>query len=104
MRSISNKFLNHCEISAQEAVYLLLQMPLAQCSRDVVFINTSPPHQMVYMLKPIDHLQSLPDYCTEVTCAGLPEKYANRPKMLDNITLAEFTALFQEHIHKNQLR
>lgn len=43
LRVISNKFLNHCEVSAQETIYLLLQLPLTQSSRDVIFINTSPP-------------------------------------------------------------
>lgn len=75
-------------------------MPRVQCFRDVVFKNTSPPHQRVYILKPIDHLPSLSDDYTEVTCAGLQEKYANRPKMLENRTFAEFAAHFQEHIHK----
>lgn len=42
VKFIGNKFLNNVEISAQEAVYLLLQIPLYRSSRDVAFINTSP--------------------------------------------------------------
>ena len=34
VRHIGNKFLNAVEISAQEAVYLVLQMPLRRSSRD----------------------------------------------------------------------
>ena len=100
MRIISNKFLNHCEVSAQEAVYLLLQMPLVQASRDVIFINTSPPEQRVFILKPKEQLQGLPDDSTDVTCSGLPEKYANRPKVLETVSLAEFAAFFQEHVYR----
>ena len=31
VRHIGNKFLNAVEISAQEAVYLVMQMPLRRC-------------------------------------------------------------------------
>ena len=39
VRHIGNKFLNAVEISAQEAVYLVLQMPLRRSSREFQFIN-----------------------------------------------------------------
>ncbi len=42
VRDIGNKFLNSVEISAQEAVYVILQLPMRKSSRNVVFINTSP--------------------------------------------------------------
>ena len=42
VRDIRNKSLNKVEISAQEAVYILLQLPMRKSSRQVVFINTSP--------------------------------------------------------------
>jgi hypothetical protein len=51
VRHIGNRFLNNVEMSAQEAVYLLLQLPLKRCSREVVFINTSPPEERAYLLK-----------------------------------------------------
>lgn len=41
VRHIGNKFLNAVEVSAQEAVYLVLQMPLRRASREVQFVNTS---------------------------------------------------------------
>lgn len=47
VRQIGHKFLNHVEVSAQEAVYFVLQMPLKQSSRQVVFINTSPEEERV---------------------------------------------------------
>ena len=40
VRHIGNKFLNAFEISAQEAVYLVLQMPLRRSSREFQFMNT----------------------------------------------------------------
>ena len=45
VRDIGNKFLNNVEISAQEAVYIALQLPMRKSSRQVVFINTSPPEE-----------------------------------------------------------
>lgn len=43
VKFIGNKFLNNVEVSAQEAVFTLLQMPLHKSSRDVIFVNTSSP-------------------------------------------------------------
>ena len=43
VRDIGNKFLNRIEISAQEAVYITLQLPMRKASHCVVFIPTSPP-------------------------------------------------------------
>ena len=42
VRDIGNKFLNSVEISAQEAVYIILQLPMRKSSREVIFVNTSP--------------------------------------------------------------
>lgn len=53
VRDIGNKFLNSVEISAQEAVYIVLQLPMRRSSRDVIFINTSPPEERVELLKSI---------------------------------------------------
>jgi len=46
VRIISNKFLNNVEVSAQEAVYLLLQLPLKRYSRQVIFLNSSEPDEV----------------------------------------------------------
>ena len=43
VRDIGNKFLNSVEISAQEAVYIVLQLPMRKSSREVIFIPTAPP-------------------------------------------------------------
>ena len=59
VRIIDNKFLNNVEVSAQEAVYILLQLPLKKSSRQVIFINTSPPAERVYLLN--SNIDNLPD-------------------------------------------
>lgn len=50
-RKISNVFNNGLLLSAQEAVYLCLSMPLSKSSRNIVFINTGPKESRVHMLK-----------------------------------------------------
>jgi hypothetical protein len=60
VRDIGNKFLNSVEISAQElAVYIILQLPMRKSSRNVVFINTSPPSDRVELLKPLSEIEKM---------------------------------------------
>lgn len=61
VRHIGNTFLNHTEISAQEAVYLILGLPLRKASRDVKFISTSPPEERYVLLKTLEEIEKLPD-------------------------------------------
>ncbi|XP_033759145.1 uncharacterized protein LOC117341405 [Pecten maximus] len=89
VRHIGNKFLNFVEVSAQEASYLILQMPLTQASRDVVFINTSPPDERVFLLKSQEDLESLPENSTDIKADNMITRYAKRPKQLQNWCLAD---------------
>ena len=57
VRHIGNKFLNAVEVSAQEAVYLVLQMPLRRSSCDVQFISTSPPDERTFLIKKLEKLK-----------------------------------------------
>ena len=58
----SNVFSNFVEVSAQEAVYLYLQMPLTKCTSDTVFINTSVPEERMFLLKQKAVLDELRPY------------------------------------------
>lgn len=89
VRDIGNKFLNSVEISAQEAVYIILQLPMRKSSRNVVFINTSPPQQRVELLKPLSEIEVMSDDCEEIHSGGLLKRYTERPDCLQNITLAD---------------
>ena len=40
LNKLGSVFLTHQEVSAQEAVYRVLSIPLQRCTRSVVFINT----------------------------------------------------------------
>ena len=66
IRHIGNTFLNAVEISAQEAVYLVLQMPLRRSSREFQFINTSNPQERTFLLKTLDKIKELPDTSADI--------------------------------------
>ncbi|XP_069136358.1 uncharacterized protein [Argopecten irradians] len=89
VRHIGNKFLNFVEVSAQEASYLILQMPLTQATRDVVFINTSPPDERVFLLKSQEDLENLPENSTDIKADNMITRYTKRPKQLENWCLAD---------------
>ena len=80
VQSISNKFLRHVEISAQEAVYLTLQMPLRKSSTGFVFINTSPIEERPFLLKSQEILETLPDDSDDVKCSNIIQRYTERPR------------------------
>ena len=47
MRKVGSVFLTHREVSAQEAVYRILSLPMKQLSRSVVFVDTNPKHERI---------------------------------------------------------
>ena len=91
---IGNKFLNSVKISAQEAVYVVLQLPMRKASRSVIFINTSPPAERVELLKPLSEIENLSDDCEEIQSSGLLKRYTERPECMQNITLADWAAWY----------
>ena len=94
VRDIGNKFFNSVEISAQEAVYLILQLPMRKSSRNVVFINTSPPAERVELLKPLSEIEKMSDESEEIHSGGLLKRYIERPDSLQNITFADWAAWY----------
>ena len=92
VRHIGNIFSNSVEVSAQEAVYLILQMPLTQSSRDVVFVNTSTPEKRIQLLKSKEALDELPENSTDIMSDNVIKRYAKRPISLSNWCLADYVA------------
>ena len=93
VRHIGNKFLNAAEISAQEAVYLVLQMPMRRASREVQFINTSNPEERTFLLKSIEKkIKELPDKSTDTESDNVLNRYQRRPCKLELLCLANFVA------------
>ena len=94
VRDIGNKFLNNVEISAQEAVYIVLQLPMRKASRQVVFVNTSPPEERVKLLKCFSDIKEMEDDCEEIYASSLLDRYAKRPAQLEQLTLADWAAWY----------
>ena len=83
VRHIGNVFFSNCvEVSAQEAVYLDLQIPLTKCTRDIVFINTSTTAERVFLLKPKSVLDELPAESTDIESSNIIQRYSKRPEQL----------------------
>ena len=94
VRDIGNKFLNSVEISAQEAVYIVLQLPMRKSSREVIFIPTAPSEERVQLLKPMNEIEELDDDSEEVHASGLLNRYMQRSPSLENISLADWAAYY----------
>ena len=94
VRDIGNKFLNSVEISAQEAVYIVLQLPMRKRSREVIFIPTAPPDERVQLLKSMNEIEEMDDDSEKIHSNGLLHRYIQRPACLENVTLADWTALY----------
>ena len=92
LRKLGTAFLNHREVSAQEASFRILSMPMKKLSRKCVFINTSPQNERVTMTKPLTSIQELENDEEDVYLINLIDRYAARPDQLENMCLAEFAA------------
>ena len=92
VRHIGNVFSNCVEVSAQEAVYLDLQIPLTKCTRDIVFVNTSAPEERIFLLKPKAALDELPAESTDVESDNVIQRYSKRPKQLSKFCLADYVS------------
>ena len=66
------------EVSAKEAVYLDLQIPLTKCTRDIVYINTFTTAERVFLLKPKSVLDELPAESTDIESSNIIQRYSKR--------------------------
>ena len=87
LRKVGSAFLTHRELSAQEAVYRLLSMPMKRLSRSVVFIDTTVKECRIAVLKSNDVLSRLDDDDTAVFSKSLIDRYQwqHRPSSLRSI-------------------
>ena len=90
VRHIGNYFTNSVETSAQEAIYLTLQMPLTKATRQVVFVNTSPQDKRTFLLKQTAVLEKMSPNSTDIECDNDIKRYSKRPKSLENWCLADY--------------
>ena len=94
LKKLGSTFLNHRELSCQEASYRLLSLPLKKLSRKCVFINTDPKNERLAMTKPLSSIQNLENDEEDLYLKSLIDRYAARPNKLENMCLAEFVAKY----------
>ena len=61
LRKVGSAFLTHREVSAQEAAYRILSIPMKQLSRSVVFVDTNTKHERAAVLKNYSAIEQLDD-------------------------------------------
>lgn len=95
LKTLGNTFYNGTEISAQEAAWCRLKLPMTKGTRVVVYINTSPINERARILKPAATLKKIlsenPN-STDIYSAGDIDRYMLRPVELNNICLAKFVS------------
>ena len=92
LKKVGSAFLTHREVSAQEAAYRILPLPMKKMSRTVLFVDTNPKKDRIGVLKPAALIKDLDDDDPNVFCKNLLERYQHRPIELTNMCLAEFAA------------
>ena len=94
LKRVGSAFLTHREVSAQEAVYRILSLPMKQLSRSVVFVDTNPRNERIAVLKDNASLSELDENDTNVFLKNLIDRYMHRPQYLHSMCLAEFAATY----------
>ena len=79
-------------MSAQEAVYLALQISFTKGTQDVVYINTCTPAERVFLLKPKSILDELPAESTNIESDNIVQRYSKRPRELQKFCLADYVS------------
>ncbi|XP_062572139.1 uncharacterized protein LOC134234095 [Saccostrea cucullata] len=94
LRTVASKFLTHREVSAQEATFRVLSLPLCYFDRQRIFVSTNPPTERVKLLKPRAVIEQMEDDDEDIYQVGLLDKYSMRPLYLSDICLAEFAVTY----------
>ena len=94
LRKVGSAFLTHREVSAQEAVYRILSLPMKRLSRSVVFVDTNPKNERIAVLKDTVSLSQLEDSDTNVFQKSLIDRYQHRPQAISSMCLAQFAATY----------
>ena len=94
LTKVGNAFLTHREVSAQEAAYRILSLPMKQLSRSVVFVDTNPKNERIAVLKNTQELEQLEDDDANVFQKSLIDRYQHRPQIVRSMCLAEFAATY----------
>ncbi|GBM56827.1 hypothetical protein AVEN_226240-1, partial [Araneus ventricosus] len=95
LKAVANQFINSVEISAQEAAWSILELPMSKISEDTIFIPTFRQEERTRMLKSKDILGNLDADCRDVYELNIIDYYTKRPKKLEQECLAKFAAWYE---------
>jgi hypothetical protein len=96
LKECAKAFLTARELSAQEVAYRLLSsLPMFKTSFTDVFIPTNLPNNRIVLLKSRSQLAAMADEDENISCTSLLDRYAARPKQLDNWNLATFAKWYK---------
>lgn len=95
VRRIGNQFLTSVEIGAQEAAFLVLQMPLRKSTRDVIYVDTNKPDNRTSLIKSVSNLKELPANSKNIEMDNVLKRYKRRPKILDSLCYADFASMYE---------
>ena len=93
IKKLGNVFLNTSEVCVQECVYILLEMPLAHQSIDVVSVNTAIPSRRTKVLKSKKDLKEESNESTNIFRQSVFDIYIQRPEYFENWTLADYITI-----------
>ena len=96
LSKIGNILLTHRLISAQEAAFRLLNLPMIYSSRETIFISSYPPQEQFQVLKPKLVLKDLDPDSTDIYSQGLQDVYMRRPQseIFANMSLVKFATSY----------
>ena len=101
LKKLGSVFLNNREVSAQEAAYRILSLPMQKKSRTVIFVNTDPKSERVAVLKPSKDLEHKHNDDEDIFQKNIVVRYAVRPASLEGECLASFASNYNVSYNDN---
>jgi len=92
--TLGNTLLSLQQMSTQQAVHIVLPLPLNNNSRGCIFINTSPIDQHTFVLKLAFLLKQGPDDSQYAMCQSIIDYYIERTHSIKNICLLKFVSKY----------
>ena len=104
MKKLGVQLLNNVELSSQEAAWYLLRQPMSKSTRKVTFIPTVWPSERQRAHKQRKQMdeEGLDADSTDIWTLSVIEKYEQRPRELEAVTLAEFVAWYYKSSKKSK--
>ncbi|GFQ72820.1 ATP-dependent DNA helicase [Trichonephila clavata] len=93
--SVTNQFINSAEISAQEAAWSILELPMSKMSEDTIFIPTFRREDRTRMTKSQENLKKLDSDSRDVYELNIIDRYVVLPNKLENVCLANLAAWYE---------